>query len=83
MMSDGKGVVVSLTSDLIYKQMFELRQSELAATNHVMTRHGPSADIRPQRFALALAPSICTANPHAAMFFLLGHCCSSRSFLRP
>ena len=30
-------VVQSDLSNLLYKQMFELRQAELAATNHVMT----------------------------------------------
>jgi hypothetical protein len=46
MMSDMKGIVVSQTSHLLYKQMFDLRQAELAATNHVMTTGGPSADVR-------------------------------------
>jgi hypothetical protein len=41
MMSDMKGIVVSQTSHLLYKQMFDLRQAELAATNHVMTTGGP------------------------------------------
>ena len=45
-MSDEKGIVVSQTSHLLYKQMFELRQAELAATNHVMTTRGPSTDVR-------------------------------------
>ncbi len=45
MMSGEKGIVVSQTSHLLYKQMFELRQAELAATNHVMTKSGPSGEI--------------------------------------
>lgn len=47
MMSDEKGVVVNQTSHLLYKQMFELRG-------------GPSANVRPQQFAPALAPSTCS-----------------------
>jgi hypothetical protein len=42
---------LSQTSHLLYsKQMFELSRAE-----PVMTTPGPSADVRPQRFTLALA----------------------------
>ena len=58
-MSDEKGIVVSQTSHLLYKQMFELRQAELAAANHVVTTRGVSVSKR-RRSPAAVRAGPCT-----------------------